>query len=707
MNNCLKFKVLYTVSFILFNIVIFSISRGQGTTDSLNKALTKVKSDTEKVNIYLALSARAQYSDSDTKKGYAIKALQLAEKIKWDKGIIAANHVLSYTCKMCSNDYESAIAYSLKAAALAKENRDKPNEVSALNNIGLMYREMSQYSKAIEYYQQALSLNDDPNFELSILGNMGTIYSEIGDYPRALTCYDSSLTKLETIMRTSKDVGLPDTLQKALLIITIGDVHCNIGSSKTALAYYESALRLVEHVQDKYVMVHGLIGIATAHKNQHDINKANEYYLKALQACPDVKDLYTRKHNEAAIANQLAAIYLEKGEMNTAIAYAEQSTQIAEAGNYLDILPLSYITLGKIYTWNNKYSKAIDYLKSAVTIAQETGALVQLHNAYDALSLAYEHSKQPSLALDAYRQSRAIQDSLFTISKTNEINRLELKRDYNNKHYADSVTQAANYRLRIQKQQVFTYSGFAGLVVALLLAFFIYRNYSHQRKANVLISKAKDAVDEEKEKAEALLLNILPVDVANELKQHGDVQPKVFDNVTVLFTDFVGFTVAGDRLTPQQLVAELHACFKAFDVIIGKYKIEKIKTVGDAYLAVSGLPQANDNHAEDIVKAALEIRDFMVERRRQIPEDTFEIRLGINSGPVVAGIVGVRKFAYDIWGDTVNVAARMEQYSQEGKVNISEKTYALVKDKFHCTDRGVLNVKNKGQMNMYFVEAIS
>jgi adenylate cyclase len=174
--------------------------------------------------------------------------------------------------------------------------------------------------------------------------------------------------------------------------------------------------------------------------------------------------------------------------------------------------------------------------------------------------------------------------------------------------------------------------------------------------------------------------------------------------VTILFTDFVNFTLAGEQMSSRELVGELHACFKAFDVIVSRYGIEKIKTIGDAYLAVCGLPAADLQHAEKIANAALEIRDYMVKRKEHLGDKTFEIRIGIHSGSVVAGIVGIKKFAYDIWGDTVNTAARMEQNSFAGKINISHATYELLKDKFSCKFRGEVDAKNKGKQRMYFLE---
>jgi class 3 adenylate cyclase len=206
----------------------------------------------------------------------------------------------------------------------------------------------------------------------------------------------------------------------------------------------------------------------------------------------------------------------------------------------------------------------------------------------------------------------------------------------------------------------------------------------------------------QKKKSDDLLLNILPEEIAEELKETGQSVARMYDNVSVLFTDFVNFTQMSEHLTPAALVAEIDTCFKAFDDIITRHGLEKIKTVGDAYIAVSGLPADNPRHAEDVVKAALDIKAYMEDRRNTLP-DTFGIRLGIHSGPVVAGIVGVKKFAYDIWGDTVNTAARMEQHGEAGKLNISGATYDLVKERFNCVYRGDIEAKHKGAMRMYFL----
>ncbi|MCD1117846.1 adenylate/guanylate cyclase domain-containing protein [Chryseobacterium turcicum] len=227
---------------------------------------------------------------------------------------------------------------------------------------------------------------------------------------------------------------------------------------------------------------------------------------------------------------------------------------------------------------------------------------------------------------------------------------------------------------------------------------------------NDLLEKQVDErtfeLQKEKQKTENLLLNILPHEVAEELKENGSSEAKYYDEVSVLFTDFVNFTQSSEKMGAEKMLVELNECFTAFDMIMEKHGLEKIKTIGDAYLAVCGLPIKNENHAYQTTLVALDIIEFIEERKKTNP-DVLDIRIGINSGSLIAGIVGVKKFAYDIWGDTVNTAARMEQNSEKGKINISESTYQLIKEKINCEYRGKIHTKGKGDMDMYFVNHLA
>jgi class 3 adenylate cyclase len=219
----------------------------------------------------------------------------------------------------------------------------------------------------------------------------------------------------------------------------------------------------------------------------------------------------------------------------------------------------------------------------------------------------------------------------------------------------------------------------------------------------------KRTIAEERKKSENLLLNILPEEVAKELKEKGANEPIHYDSVTVLFTDFQGFTQVSETMSPKELVGELDKCFSYFDAVTKKYKLEKIKTIGDSYMICGGIPAINTTHPIDSVLAAMEIQAFMnqmKEIKSQQSHSYWELRLGINTGPLVAGVIGEMKFAYDVFGDTVNTASRMESSGEPGKINISAATYELVKDLFDCEYRGKVPAKNKGMVDMYFLNQI-
>jgi class 3 adenylate cyclase len=313
----------------------------------------------------------------------------------------------------------------------------------------------------------------------------------------------------------------------------------------------------------------------------------------------------------------------------------------------------------------------------------------EMGNAYLKLSELYERTGYASAALKYYRNYIAFRDSVQNITSVQQMAEMEVSQK-------QIELDLANQQKRTQK--IVTISTGIALFLIFLLAAGLFRR-------NLYIKRTKAIIEKEKDRSDRLLLNILPEETARELKESGTVKANKFESVTVLFTDFKAFTAYSEKVNPEKMVKRLGYYFAGFDDIMEKYELEKIKTIGDSYMCAGGIPFPTKDHAAKMVQAGFEILQFVEDAKLSNTDEelSFDVRIGINTGPVVAGVVGSKKFSYDIWGDTVNVASRMESMSEAGKINISEHTYELIKNEFNCEYRGEIAVKNRGKMKMYFV----
>lgn len=575
------------------------------------------------------------------------------------------------------------------------------------------YTNKAQYDSAILYYNKLLSLNLGRDTVIQTLGNSGTVFQKMGDYAHALDNFQKAYSMLYEDMSSETAATYEDSLTLMGLKYEIANIYKSVPDYERALESYKEVKELNKYVQYSWFDVWAYMGIGDCYLEQQKYEEAISAYKLAEQPMLEDPTLLQGTQIEylSQVQDRTADAYFQFKQIDSAYKYAYSSLQIAEGRNsgvrLPRQLPTTYTTIGKVYRAQGKYNIAIKYLKLAADLSHKAGAEDVESNAWLELSNTYKKIHNEAAALVAYKNHITLRDSIYSRANIQKLTRVDMQGYFDRQRFTDSIERAKEKEIssfELQRQRTLTYSGLGGVLLLLLLSFIIFRNYKREKKAKMIISEARDAINEEKQVSERLLLNILPEEVASELKEKGNVEAQQFDDVTVLFTDFLGFTLVGEQLTPKELVAELHTCFKAFDEIIDKYDIEKIKTVGDAYLAVSGLPQPNPNHAADVINAALDIAAFLEHRKKEKGDLAFMARIGVNSGSVVAGIVGVKKFAYDIWGDTVNIAARMEQNGVPGKVNISEYTYELVKDKFNCIYRGELEAKNKGKMKMYFAE---
>ncbi len=224
--------------------------------------------------------------------------------------------------------------------------------------------------------------------------------------------------------------------------------------------------------------------------------------------------------------------------------------------------------------------------------------------------------------------------------------------------------------------------------------------YKHQ--INKKLKERTRELEEERIKSNQLLHNILPSEIVKELKETGSIKPREYSKVTLLFTDFQDFTEIASRLHPQELINELNIIFKNFDAIIESHGLEKLKTMGDSYIVGGGLPKETNNHAVEVVSAALEMQEYL-KQRNALSANKWIMRAGVHSGNVVAGVVGKNKFTYDVWGNTVNIASMMEKMGKPGMINITCDTFNLIKDSFECEQHGNTVVTGNGDISMYLV----
>ncbi len=410
-------------------------------------------------------------------------------------------------------------------------------------------------------------------------------------------------------------------------------------------------------------------------------------YREAYQIMEDAFNYFSRKGSSISDLEQ-------KYEMQKAALEREKKS--LEQDRALLMAEINSLSTDKERLSTEKQSlaeRSQELLKSKQEVEQE---ITKKQSRLDSIAIAKEEAEK--LAQEAAKVAKLREREYKELSKETLAKEAQLQ---------EARANLAEAKLTEERNQFYLLAAGAGAVFLLILAMISYGRFRASRRAKKTLEEKNRLIDEERQRSDELLLNILPASIASELKEKGKAQARQFPEVTVLFSDFQNFTSIAERLSPEELVEELDRCFKAFDFIIGQYEdIEKIKTIGDAYMCASGLVDRK-TFPNNLIRAALEMQEFLTEQRQErvrLGKPYFEARIGLHTGPVVAGVVGVNKFAYDIWGDTVNIASRVESNGQVGRVNISESTFNLVKYKFECTYRGKVEAKNKGLLDMYFVE---
>ena len=571
-------------------------------------------------------------------------------------------------------------------SSLAQTLNNQSLEALALHYLGLSYNARSNYENALNSHQGALTIRQT----LGEQKNIASSLLEIGIAQWRLGNYDDSLRYCLDALKIYESEG--DRKGEAEALHNIAIVYDLLQNWDQALDFHDQALAIREDIGDKK-------GIASSYKNigivyyfLKDYDNALKYYEQSLQIQQEINDV----EGAAGSLNNIGFIYEENlAQPKRALEYYLQSLAMYEdvGANRYEIANISN-NIGRIHTGLGESEKAEQYLIKSRDIAKEIEAKELLRENYKFFSNMYAGREDYKDALDYYKLSAEISNEIFNDNASKQIAEMQ------EKYESDKKQQ------ELERQQLINYIFIGGGVLLLILVGVVFNRYRFQKKTNAELAEAHRLISQEKEKSDKLLLNILPVRVANDLKERNATEPESFDNVTVYFSDIVGFTKMSSQLEPKLLIDELNEIFTQFDNIIEQYGCERIKTIGDAYMCVCGMPEENPQHASNVVSAALKILTYL--ENRNIEQDIkWQIRIGIHSGKVVGGVVGVKKYIYDVFGDTINTASRMESSSEPMKINISEATYQILQDSFICVPRGAFAVKGKGQMNMYFVEGMN
>ena len=654
------------------------------------------------------------------------KVISICELKKWDHYMYAGYRLIGDVYKD-NNDFPHALLSYQKSLLMTQKINDKERMRNVLDDIGSVYNSKGDYPNALKYHLMALKISKELKAEYPISYShycLAKVYFNQKNYKAAQKYI---YLALPVAYRNFLTIDLVDF---ELLTSQIDSANKN---GMAAYAHYKQYVALQNKLNGEEV--HKAAQLETFRNERVKQKIAQEKKDAALK-----EERSKQKLILWFVVSGLLLVMVFAGFIYRSLRLRNKQNQLIASQK--DNIENSYNNLELLNTISNEITSSLNLENVMRSIYKNVSSLMDI--SFFIIS-TYNADKETVSVKYCVREGKEVHEvfetstanptsfTALTIKNKSEIIINDLEKEYSKwlpgspqLHGKEDLRTESMvfiplfikdkviglYSVQSKKINAFTTANLAmlrSLSSVIAVALNNADSYTKLDTANSEILKQKDIAEKEKQRSDELLLNILPAEVAEELKETGSAKAKSFDSVTVLFTDFKNFTQASETLSAEELVKEIKYCYSEFDQIISKYGIEKIKTIGDSYMCAGGLPISNNSHPCDVVKAGLELQQFILlhnQEKIKRNEPYFELRLGIHTGPVVAGIVGIKKFAYDIWGDTVNTASRMESSGEPGKVNISGATYELVKDQFSCEYRGKILAKNKGEIDMYFVSSI-
>jgi class 3 adenylate cyclase len=588
--------------------------------------------------------------------------------------------------------------------------------VRVLNALCWEYRNKDEL-RSFDYSTQAYKLAKELGFMQAMAENRnftGIVYRNIGDYPKAMACFTEAreIAERNTL-----------TIELAFAMTNIGEVYRYEKNYSQALSYvYRGYVMFhsIKHIQGQYF---ANIRLGEIYQGEKRLDSALLAYQRALRICEETNDGY----RAAGSLRRIGAVYRAQGNFSAAVNSYKQALLFADQARDNDEGSATMIDLGSLLASVGKYQEALQYTLQGLERAKKTSVKLRFAEGYKTLSGIYIALKQFEKATEYQEKYIVLRDSLFSESGRREVERMSVKYELQQQQQKiDILQKERETEARVRQQLialvivgvVFTCVLLVGILYTRRLNARLYeRNQDVLRQqeileeqnddlemANYALIENNENLETARKRVQSLLLNIFPASIAERLERGETTIAERFESASVLFVDVSGFTRLASRISPEVLVTILDEMFSRFDALVEEFQLEKIKTIGDAYLVVGGLPTRSEDHTIRAAKMAIRVVEEVTLLASEFEMLELNVRCGLHTGPVVAGVIGKKKYAYDIWGDTVNIASRMESHGEVGKIHVSEEVYRQLQDKFTFLARGGIAVKGLGQMNTYFLE---
>lgn len=570
-------------------------------------------------------------------------SVSVLSELSTDLTIKEIDELLEYAWENCMTETEKATLDTENAFNASHILGYAKGISRAIRNKAYFRMLQSDYRHAIEDAQYGLTLVDESETKLA-----GTFWDILANCYNGLGLYDKSVESTYKSLKLYETTGYKRGISWAHH--NLGNVYSNIGELEKADREFRSSLEQFEFIEHKEGVIRLCTLLSQNLRREKKYDEAMEFLLKADELIPEAENSYLSFSNNL----NLGIILRLKGRLDESVHYFLKSKAINSKLKNVELQAKCEYELALLYQNKGDLKKSLAHLDKALEISTRIDTREHKKNIAHALSEVHEEMGHSGEALKYFKLYDRLSRELLTSDDLQKIHNMEMQKDI------EIAEREKEYHRRLQ------------------------------------------------EETEKILKNVLPIPIVEELKSSGHVKPRRILHAAVLFTDFVGFTAMSSHTSPEEIVTQLDYCFSGFDKIMDDLCIEKLKTIGDGYMAVAGALLSCEKHTEVCVKAGLKIREFMkeyIQMRRAEGKEFWDVRIGIHCGPLIAGVIGNKKFAFDVWGDTVNTASRIESGGRVGEVNISSEVYESVKNQFTCLSTGEVDAKGKGKIPVYIVEA--